>query len=319
MRSYDVVIVNFNGEKIISKCLESVYKSSLKPSRVIIYDNASHDKSVETIRREFPQVKLIVGASNIGFGRANNEAMKFCDDDLILFMNNDVILDEDCSRVLSQQFEDKKMAIVNPIIFTGWKKEKNAPVYSFGAKMNTSGFGYGLFDQDDDRDDLNCFSGACFMASAKIIKSFQFEKRFFLYYEEPELSTRISIAGFKIGRVKEAKCYHLENYSSPRKRADGICFRQFYAIQNRSYMLGKYWPPMLLLKAFPLNAIHILYNTLFFIVNGQPKRASIIYLAVTNFFAGRRSFDKSEDRQWIKRLTSTRMTNAFKLMKKVYR
>ncbi|MFH1910353.1 MAG: glycosyltransferase family 2 protein [bacterium] len=319
MKTHDVVIVNYNGEKIISNCLKSIYGSTVKPSKVIIYDNASVDKSLKIIRQKFPQVKLIAGKTNIGFGRANNAGMKYCDGELILFMNNDVILDKNCTQELLGGFEDERIAIINPIIYTGWQKRANAPVYSFGAQMNTSGFGYGLFDQGDDNQDLNCFSGACFMARAKTIKKLQFEKRFFLYYEEPELSTRILIANLKIARKKKAKSYHLENYSSPKKKAAGICFRQFYAIQNRFYMIGRYWPTTLLMHAVPLNVLHLFYNLFFFIRSGHLRKASIIYLAVASFIAGRKKYKKRSDTSWTKNLVDSRLSKILDLRKKVYR
>ena len=92
MNSYDVVIVNYNGEKIITLCLRSIYNSEIKPNQVIIYDNASKDKSVAIIKKKFPETKLIRGRENIGFGNGNNKAMRYSKSDFILFVNNDVLL-----------------------------------------------------------------------------------------------------------------------------------------------------------------------------------------------------------------------------------
>jgi len=319
MKKYDVVIVNYNGEKIISDCLNSLYKSTHKPESVIIYDNASADNSVEIIKNKYPRVNLISGKKNLGFGRGNNEAMKHSESEFILFMNNDVLLDQKCAENLLRGLTDPDLAISNPLIIKGWDKKRASEIYSFGAEMNKSGFGYGLYDTGKDRNDLNCFSGACFMARANVIKKLQFEKSFFLYYEEPDLSTKILRRGYKIGRHKDAVCYHLESYSSPKKKADGICFRQFYAIQNRFYMLGKYWPTLLLINAMPLNIIHLIYNIFFFIANGKWQEISIIYLSFAALRRGRKEFKKDQNYAWTKKLAKSKISTIFSLQKKVYR
>ncbi|MFA6423037.1 MAG: glycosyltransferase family 2 protein [Patescibacteria group bacterium] len=319
MNKYDVVIVNYQGEKILPDCLKSVFRSSLLPEKVIIYDNNSQDNSIDIIKNKFPKVELIKGKENIGFGRANNEAMKRSEADYILFMNNDVILDKNCAKILLNNFYDDKLAIINPIVFTGWKKNKNAKIYSFGANINKSGFGYGLYDTELDRTDLSCFSGACFMARGIIIKNLKFEKTFFLYYEEPELSVRLLMKGYKIGRVLKAKSYHLESYSSPKKKNDGICFRQYYGIQNRWYILGKYWPTSLLITAMPLNLLHLVYNSIFFIKIGQFRKLDIIYLAFKKLLSGRKKFCKRCDYLWVKKLASNKLSSVMDLRKKVYK
>lgn len=319
MKNYDVIIVNYNGEKIIRDCLDSIYNSIVRPVKIIIYDNASRDNSINLIRQHYPEVILISGKTNLGFGRANNEAMKRSKSEFILFMNNDVILDKKCSCELLKGLDEPNIAISNPLIFRGWEKKEDALIYSFGAEMNKSGFGYGLFDKDDDRTDLNCFSGACFMTRGQIIKKMKFEKNFFLYYEEPELSVKILMQNYKIGRSKKAKCYHLESYSSPNKKNDGISFRQFYAIQNRWYMLGKYWPSTLLISAIPLNFFHLTYNVFFFIRNGKYNYTKIIFLAFASLYKGRKLYNRGFHNNWTKKLTNTKISSAFNISKRVYR
>lgn len=184
--------------------------------------------------------------------------------------------------------------------------------------MNQSGFGYSLYDSSPNRDDLNCFSGACFMARSSIIKKIKFEKKFFMYYEEPDISSRILIDNYKIGRINTAKCYHLENYSSPKKKTDGICFRQYNAIQNRWYMLGKFWPTSLLLKAMPLNLFHLIYNIIFFLRHGKIKECKILYLSFLKLFEGRKKYIYKND-LWTGKLSRNNIQKIFSLQKRVYK
>jgi len=192
-------------------------------------------------------------------------------------------------------------------------------VYSFGSEMSTSGFAYGLFDIGENRTNLSCFSGACFMARAQVIKRNRFEDNFFLYYEEPDISARVLMDGLKIGRYKEATCYHLENYSSPKKKAEGIVFRQFYAIQNRWYMLGKFWPLPLLVLAMPLNLFHLFYNVSFFLAHGKFKETRLLYLSLFNLVQGRKRYQPASNHKWTKRLRTTGLHDLISLQKKVYK
>lgn len=319
MKKYDVVIVNYNGEKILKECLNSVYASSVPPKRVIIYDNASRDLSVDLIKKDYPKAFLIEGKTNIGFGPGNNEAMKRVESDFVLFLNNDITLDKKCAEKLIQGFVSPEVAVLNPLIYKGWDKVNNQEIYSFGAEMNKSGFGYSLYDIAEDRDDLSCFSGACFMARTSLIKKLKFEKSFFLYYEEPDLSAKLLISGYTIGRRKESVCYHLENYSSPQNRSAGICFRQFFAIQNRWFMLGKFWPAGMLWSAMPLNILHLLYNAIFFLRHKKYKQLSILSLAFQNLSRGRREYIEDQKHCLAKHLAKNDFKKAFGLSKKVYK
>jgi len=301
--SYDVAIVNFNGRNIIGKCLDSVYKSTILPRKVIIYDNGSRDGSAELLKKKYSQVDLIEGKTNIGFARGNNEALKRATSKFVFFINNDVVLDKNCAQALLAGFKDKKIVVLNPMIYRGWKIKKNQPVYAFGAVLDRCGFNYGLYDRGGDRNDLSCFSGAAFMARTGVIKEMKFEQRFFLYYEEPDLAVKIFKKGLQIGRVKRAECYHLESYSSPRE-IEGIAFRQFNSIQNKWYILGKYWPCLQLLGAFVVNGAHLLYIMYFMIKHLKLIYLKIFYLAPINMLTGllHRGRTKTCDKAWFKRL-----------------
>lgn len=318
MKSYDVVIVNYNGERIIGSCLDSVFDSSVPPRKVIVFDNASQDNSVSYIKKKFPQVELIESKENIGFGRGNNEGMKRSESEYILFMNNDLILDKKCAKNLVRGFDDKDLAILNPLIHRGWDK-KTKEIYSFGAELNVSGFGYSLTDTGSDRSDLSCFSGACFMAKADLIKKYKFEERFFLYYEEPELSVRLLKDDLLIGRKKSARCYHLESYSSPGDSAKAVAFRQFYGIQNRWYMLGKHWPTRYIICALAVNVLHLFYNLTFFLRHFEFRKMKLSYLAITSLIRGRRYFSHKRGNKWFCKLEALSLKKAVALLQAVYR
>ena len=75
--SVSVVIPNYNGEKYLKACMESLMEQSLKADEIIIVDNASKDKSIEYIKENFEdKVTLVCMDKNYGFSKAVNEVIK---------------------------------------------------------------------------------------------------------------------------------------------------------------------------------------------------------------------------------------------------
>jgi GT2 family glycosyltransferase len=140
-----------------------------------------------------------------------------------------------------------------------------------------------------------------------------------MYYEETEISTRLLKLGLKINRTPKAKCYHLENYSSPKKHADGIAFRQHMAVQNRWYMIGVNWPLCLLPKAIMVNILHLLYLQFFFFKNKQFNKLNLILKAPEKLILGlyqRNNYLK--DKYWYKHLKRTSISTYFFNKKAVF-
>jgi GT2 family glycosyltransferase len=95
MSKLSVIIVNYDTCGLVVDCLRSIYQYSLHiPLEVIVVDNASMDNSAEMIRREFPNVTLLINQVNIGFAAANNQGIRTSTGDYILLLNSDTIIRE---------------------------------------------------------------------------------------------------------------------------------------------------------------------------------------------------------------------------------
>ena len=97
----EVIIVSYNTRELLKNCLTSVLTNCAQskiPYGVTVIDNASNDGSLEMMRKEFPQVKLITNDSNIGFAKANNQGIASSVADYFFLLNSDTIL---CSDVIS--------------------------------------------------------------------------------------------------------------------------------------------------------------------------------------------------------------------------
>lgn len=117
-----VIIVTFNGEIWIEKCLESIFQSSVKLIPIVI-DNNSLDKTTHIIKIRFPDVILIKQKQNIGFGAANNIGISYAmslEADFVLLLNQDVYLYSNTVEKLFISYASMKdAAILSPIHLNG--------------------------------------------------------------------------------------------------------------------------------------------------------------------------------------------------------
>jgi len=94
-----VVIVSYNVVGLLRKCLQSVFSQHSKVE-VVVVDNCSTDNSLEMVRSEFPQLKLIANSNNVGFSEANNQGIKATSAEYIFLLNPDTELRTDALQSL---------------------------------------------------------------------------------------------------------------------------------------------------------------------------------------------------------------------------
>ena len=89
--SVNVIIVNWNGKKFLSECLESLRDQVYQSLAVTLVDNGSNDGSDDFVVQNYPEVKIIVLPQNAGFSAANNIALKRVKTEYVSLLNNDAI------------------------------------------------------------------------------------------------------------------------------------------------------------------------------------------------------------------------------------
>lgn len=91
-----IVIVNYNVKHYLEQCLCSVYKAvDNLQAEVLVVDNASTDGSETYLTGRFPQLTYIQNKTNVGFARANNQAIRQATGEYVLLLNPDTLLPED--------------------------------------------------------------------------------------------------------------------------------------------------------------------------------------------------------------------------------
>ena len=88
-----VILLNFNGEKLLQKFLPYIIKfNDFKISSIYLIDNKSSDKSVEICKKKFPEVTIIINKKNLGYAAGYNEGVKNIKADYFVFINTDVLV-----------------------------------------------------------------------------------------------------------------------------------------------------------------------------------------------------------------------------------
>ena len=117
-----VIIVSYNFEPWIERCLSSLRHSFLKPM-VVVVDNASTDRTVEIIRTQYPEVRLVCNEQNRGFGQANNQAMRWAVEegcDAVFLLNQDAWIDEHVlGRLWQLAQEHPQYGLLSPVHLCG--------------------------------------------------------------------------------------------------------------------------------------------------------------------------------------------------------
>lgn len=247
-----IVIVNYNGKGILCNCIESIYKSSSTVNfEIILVDNASSDGSVETIKKEFPEVQVLVNQENKGFSFANNRGIEIAKGDYILLLNNDtLILPGQLDIMLKFMQEHQDVGAVGPKLlnpdgsfqmsfwsFPNLFTEFNRRIINLFAFANYRFFKDLLEDLYIKEKEIDWVSGACLMVRRKTIEDVGIlDENFFMYFEDVDWCYRIRRKGWKIYFLPIARIVHLLGKSMEKEKQKN---KQNYR-QSRVYFYRKY-------------------------------------------------------------------------------
>jgi O-antigen biosynthesis protein len=115
-----IIILNWDGKHLLAECLPSVIESIKCAGgnhKILVVDNGSRDGSVEFIRQNFPQVGILTLDRNYGFAIGNNRGAERAETDVIVFLNNDMVVDCGFLRPLLDGFSDPSVFAVTSQIF----------------------------------------------------------------------------------------------------------------------------------------------------------------------------------------------------------
>jgi GT2 family glycosyltransferase len=218
LKSTAVVILNWNGVKLLEQFLPSVLFYS-KEAKIYVADNASTDGSIAFIKSNFPSVKIIKNEQNFGFAEGYNRALDCVEEPIYALVNSDIEVSENWLQPVLATFESEpKTAIIQPKILD--YKNKKAFEYAGAAGGFIDQYGYAfcrgrIFDtiENDNKQyatsEIFWASGACFFIRKSVFRTLGgFDKDFFAHQEEIDLCWRAFNDGNIIKYVAESTVYH---------------------------------------------------------------------------------------------------------------
>lgn len=236
-----VLVANWNGREVLPACLRSIPIHTRSVSyEIIVVDDASTDESVEIIRRDFPDVRLVVSPVNLGFVGANNLGVKEASGEFILLLNSDTELKEDAIGTLVAFMDAHPEAgICGPALFTddgrpqvsyGWPPSllpAAVDAFFLNDLFPRAGFPSRGVPPDPTRTSpfpVHYVSGAALLIRSSLVAQCGlFDPLFKAYCEEVDLCQRVRTrTGLACFIVPEARIMHYEGKSYGRLGAGRI-------------------------------------------------------------------------------------------------
>ncbi len=228
-----VIIVNYNVKHFLEQCLHSVYKAAKNiETEVFVVDNNSVDGSAQLVREKFPNLYFIENKENVGFSKANNQAVKLAKGEYILLLNPDTVVEEDTFKKVTGFMDNHpeagglgvKMIDGKGNFLPESKRGLPTPWVAFYKMFglsklfpNSRKFGkYHLsYLNENEIHEVEILAGAFMLLRKETLdKVGLLDETFFMYGEDIDLSYRIIKGGFKNYYFPETTIIHYKGEST---------------------------------------------------------------------------------------------------------
>ena len=262
-----VIVLNYNAGKLLLNCIESIKKSAYKNFEIIVVDNISTDKSQETCKEKYPDIKLIQNDENFGYCEGNNIGIRAAKGDYIIILNPDTIVESNWIEELISAYSKFGEGLYQPKILSLNEKQV---LQSTGNMIHVFGFG---FAKDKGKKDegigeeikkIGYASGTCLFTSRNVLDKVGLLDSFlFLYHDDLDLGWRASQIGINSYYVPKSKIYHVESYSLKWSA------KKFYWLErNRKYCLLTHYSKNTYAKMYSSLCLVDLFVWFFYISKG---------------------------------------------------
>jgi hypothetical protein len=212
MDAVSVVIPNWNGLRWLPGCLTALTAQELAPAEVIVVDNGSQDGSLEYLKREHPEVRLIALTRNTGFAHAANTGIVAASHEFVAMLNTDVELAPDWLRRMVEALgADPRLGSVACKMLQLTRRDL---IYDAGDVLRRDGqcvqrgrseIDVGLFDRPGEV--FGACAGAALYRRDAVLAVGGFDERYFAYLEDVDLALRLRLDGWTC-RYEPAVAWH---------------------------------------------------------------------------------------------------------------
>lgn len=245
-----IVILNWNGAKMLRQYLPSVLEYSRDEAVVYVADNASTDESITLLKELFPEVKLILLEKNWGFAEGYNKALKQVDAEYYLLLNSDIEVTKGwLTPLLAFMDAHAEVAACQPKLLSIYQRDSFEYAGACGGYLDRYGYPFcrgRVFDvvekdqgQYDEPAKIHWATGAALLVRARIYKEVGgLDGRFFAHQEEIEMCWRMRIRGYQLYCLPESKVYHVGGGTLPKSNP----MKTYLNFRNNLTMLYKCLP-----------------------------------------------------------------------------
>ncbi len=200
-----IIIVNFNGRKLLEQCLKSLSKINYENYEIILVDNNSTDSSIEFVKKAYPSTIIIKLDKNYGFAEPNNIGAKNAKGNFLVFLNNDtVVCPNFIKEMLKVFFQDSKIAICQSLLL-----KPNGDIDSSGDFIDTIGRAYSSREKVNEVKKILSAKGACMMVRKESFWDLGgFDKKIVISFEDVDLGWRAWLWGYKVVLAPNSIVYH---------------------------------------------------------------------------------------------------------------
>ncbi len=250
MNKVAIVILNWNGARMLRQYLPSVLQYSRDEATVYVADNASTDDSLQVLRVYFPECHIILLEKNWGFAEGYNKALSQIDASYYLLLNSDV---EATHHWLTPMVElmdaHPEIAACQPKLLSATHRDRFEYAGASGGYIDRYGYPFcrgRLFEtveadngQYDYQADVHWATGAALLVRARIYKEVGgLDGRFFAHNEEIDLCWRMRLRGYRVVCVPDSHVYHLGGGTLPKSNP----MKTYLNFRNNLTMLYKCLP-----------------------------------------------------------------------------
>lgn len=312
MKKVAVVILNWNGEKLLKTFLPSVTKYTCNQlADIVVADNASTDNSVLFVKENYPNISIIQLSENYGFAEGYNQALKLIDNQYYVLLNSDVEVTENwLEPLVAFMDENNDVASVQPKLLAQHNKEYFEYAGAAGGFIDKYGYPFcrgRIFDcvekdshQYDNQIDVFWTTGACMLIRAsEFCEAGGFDSSFFAHMEEIDLCWRLNARGKRLVCLPTSTAYHVGgatlNEESPRKT--------FLNFRNNLLMLYKNLSDKEFRKIYRVRIILDNLAAALFVLKAAPQNAKAIRDAHSEFRKIKKNYTRIKDENIVKQTT----------------
>lgn len=234
-----VIIVSYNTLELLRLALQTLLAGQFVPAQIIVVDNNSQDGSVELVKNSFPEVILIENKENLGFARANNQAIKeFADQPYIWLLNSDTEVGSKTLKQLYDYAESNQMVggLVPQLVYPDGPWQSVGGFFPSACNVFLWFFPLDIFlpitwrkklkliaatpqKINDQGLDLDYGTGAALFLKKDVLDRVGLlSEDYFMYFEETDLCWRLKNAGWIIKAIKTEPVKHVHGGSFKAKR-----------------------------------------------------------------------------------------------------